>query len=38
MHLPVILIIIGVFTIVAVSQVLTLRSYLRRRREEFKNN
>ncbi len=38
MHLPVILIIIGVFTVVAIAQLLTFKSYLKRRREEFKNN
>ncbi len=36
MELPVILILIGVFTIVAVAQIVTLKSYLRHRREEFR--
>ncbi len=36
MHLPVILIIVGVFTAAAISQVLTFKTFLKRRREEYK--
>jgi len=36
MHTPVILILVGVFSAVAITQILTFRSYLKHRREEFK--
>jgi len=35
MTLPVILILIGVFTIVCAAQIITLKTYLRHRREEL---
>ncbi len=36
MHTPVILILVGVFSTVAITQILIFRSYLKHRREEFK--
>lgn len=36
METPVILILVGVFTVVAIAQIVTLKSYLKHRREEFK--
>ncbi len=36
MELPVILILVGVFSIVAIIQIATLKSFLKHRREDFK--
>lgn len=36
MEAPVILILVGVFAVVAIAQIVTLKSYLKHRREEFK--
>lgn len=35
MNLPVILILVGVFSIVAISQILTLKSFLKHRKEDL---
>jgi hypothetical protein len=37
MEAPVILILVGVFAIVAISQIIILKKYLNRRREELKH-